>query len=73
MACINADGSLTKTAENIMLALETPLSDVEIAEKIGFPVFTVRGSLRQLVSQGYIDEADGQYTRTDFGQAKLQA
>ena len=73
MPCVNADGTLTKTAEKILQALQTPSSDAEIAEKIGFPVFMVRGSLRQLLAEGFISEVDGQYASTDLGQAKLQA
>ena len=71
MSCINSDGTLTKTAEKVMSAIETPSKDAKIAARISFPVYLVRSSLRQLVELGLVSEIDGEYALTEAGQAKL--
>ena len=73
MSCINADGTLTKTAEKVMSAMGTPSKDAEIAARISFPVFLVRSSLRQLVELGLVSESGGQYALTELGRQKLRA
>lgn len=70
MACINPDGSLTQTAQKVLDALKTPSAITEIAAYVGFPVYLVRSSLRDLTELGLIREADGKYALTDLGAAK---
>ena len=72
MPCLNSDGTLTKTAKKVLMALETPGTDAEIAAQISFPVYLVRSSLRQLIELVLISEMDGQYTLTEAGRVKLQ-
>ena len=71
MPCINSDGSLTKTAEKIMTALQTASKDTEIATQVEFPVYLVRSSLRQLVEIGFVRDIDGQYELTELGRDRL--
>jgi hypothetical protein len=71
MACINPDGTLTRTGQKVMEALKTPSTEVEIAEKVGFPVYLVRSSLRELEELGLINETEGTYQPTESGFMKL--
>jgi hypothetical protein len=71
MACINADGTLTKTAAKVMAAIPEPSTDVDIAARIEFPVYLVRTSLRQLVELGLVCEVDGRFELTALGNEKL--
>ena len=71
MSCINADGTLTKTAEKVMSAIPTPSKDAEIAARIHFPVYLVRSSLRQLVELGFVSEVEGSYALTELGRDAL--
>ena len=67
MACINSDGSLTKTAKKVMTVMQTPSRDFDIAEEIQFPVYLVRSSLRELIEIGLVNEVDGEFTLTELG------
>ena len=73
MACINSDGSLTKTAKKVMTVMRTPSRDFEIAEKIQFPVYLVRSSLRELVEIGLVIVLDGEYSLTELGLTRLNS
>jgi len=73
MACINSDGSLTKTAKKVMAVIKSPLRDFEIAEKIHFPVYLVRSSLRELVEIGLIEDTDGKFSLTELGLTQLNS
>ena len=71
MSCINPDGTLTGTAEKVMSAMKIPARDTEIGAQIGFPVYLVRSSLRQLVELGLVEEMDDCYMLTELGKSKL--
>jgi predicted transcriptional regulator len=71
MSCINADGTLTKTAEKVMSVIGDSSKDTEIAAQINFPVYLVRSSLRQLVELGLVCEVDKRYSLTELGIEKL--
>ena len=72
MACLHSDGSLTKSAQRVMVATKTPATDAEIATEISYPVYLVRSTLRQLTEVEYVSENDGQYSLTEEGLQKLQ-
>jgi hypothetical protein len=61
MACVTADGSLTESAEAMLRNLEQPLTDREVAEKTGFPLYRVRSGLREMVEAGMVELVDGRY------------
>lgn len=73
MACVNADGTITATAKELLQLLSKPFSPEEIAEQLKRPLFKVRVSLRELSEAGFIQEAEGKYTITDAGTEKLKA
>lgn len=68
MACVNADGTLTKSAQAVLEALRAPATPAEVAGKTGFPLFRIRSSLRELKEAGLLDEMlDGRYRLTAAG------
>jgi len=71
MACVNADGSITPTAQALLRSLESPLGPEAIAAKIGAPLFRVRASLRELQAAGFVAESEGLFRATDAGRAKI--
>ena len=71
MACINPDGTLTKSAKALLQAIETPLSAEEISAAIGQPLFKVRSSLREMGNAGLIGENEGRHQITDTGKEAL--
>ena len=72
MACIDADGRLTRSGELILLAMMAP-ADVETAAKeSGLPLFKVRGAVRELSKAGLLTETNGGFKVTDKGIEKLE-
>lgn len=72
MACIDADGRLTRSIELILLAMMA-LADVETAAKeSGLPLFKVRGAVRELSQAGLLSETDGGFKAPEKGIEKLE-
>ncbi len=71
MACINPDGTLTKSAKALLQAIDAPLSPEEISAAIGQPLFKVRSSLREMGNAGLIIEKEGRHQITDTGKEAL--
>jgi len=70
MACVNADGSITPTAKALLKSLETPRGAEEIAETLGFPLFRVRSSLRELAAAGLVTIFGDKYKTSEEGSRK---
>ncbi len=74
MACVNADGTLTKSAQAVLEALREPATPPEVAMKTGFPLYRIRSSLRELKEAGLLDEQlDGRYHLTVAGLERIGA
>ena len=71
MACINSDGTLSKSAMGLLRALTETLTQEKISQQLGEPMFKVRLSLREMVNAGFITETDGNYQLTAKGKALL--
>jgi DNA-binding IclR family transcriptional regulator len=71
MACINSDGSLTRTGTIVLRALRSPGTEVDIAELTDLAFYQVRASLRELVELGLLDKQDELYQITPAGLEKL--
>lgn len=72
MACIDANGKLTRSGELILLAMMKP-ADVEFAAKeSGLPLFKVRSAVRELTKAGLLEEVAGGTKVTDKGVEKLE-
>ena len=74
MACIDANGNVTRTAELILLALRSPADAEAVAAETDLPLFRVRGAIRELERAGLLAAAgDRRYQITDRGVRKLEA
>ncbi len=72
MACIDANGKLTRSGELILLAMMEP-ADVEFAAKeSGLPLFKVRSAVRELSKAGLLEEVDGGIKITEKGVEQLE-
>jgi predicted transcriptional regulator len=49
-----------------------PVSDEEIAQKAGLPMYRVRGGLRDLVPAGFVIQKGDKYQLTEKGAALLK-
>ena len=72
MACIDANGRLTRSGELILLAMMEP-ADVQFAAKeSGLPLFKVRSAVRELSKAGLLEEVAGGTRVTAKGVEKLE-
>ncbi len=72
MACIDANGKLTRSGELILLAMMEP-ADVEFAAKESdLPLFKVRSAVRELSKAGLLEEVGGGIKITEKGVEKLE-
>jgi predicted transcriptional regulator len=73
VACVNADGTITATAKALLKSLETPRGVEETAAVLGFPLFRVRSSLRELAAAGLVITQGDKYQTTEEGKKKAAA
>ena len=73
MGCINADGTLTRSGELILLALRTPLTAEEVARETGVALFKVRSALREFLAAGLAEVANDEYRSTPAGLSQVEA
>lgn len=68
MPCISPDGKPTSSGLDTLKAIKEGASTPEeVAPKTGQPLFKVRSGLRELVSAGFVTEADGKYALSQKG------
>ena len=72
MACIDAHGNITRTAEVILLALIKPGSIEHAAEECDLALFRVRSAVRELSSAGLLAETGDMLQATAKGVDKLE-
>lgn len=72
MACIDANGNITRSAELILLAMMKPSSVDVVAGECGLPLFRVRGAVRELSKAGLLTSVEDHYQTTDQGIEKLE-
>jgi hypothetical protein len=72
MACINADGTLTRSGELILLALKNPCTPEEAARDTGLPLFKVRSAVREFLAVRLVERTGEEYRATDAGLAKVE-
>jgi DNA-binding IclR family transcriptional regulator len=76
MGCVNADGSLTPVALQILRALSALPGggDAEsVAHATGRPLYRARASLRELEAAGFVALDRGAHRLTNAGRARLGA
>lgn len=74
MPCVNADGSLTPVAAQVLgavAAVETPVADDAVARATALPLYRVRAALRELQLAGLIEQVEGKRVLTPEGSTKL--
>jgi predicted transcriptional regulator len=71
MACVNPDGTLSKTAILILESLDSPLTVEEISEKTEVPLFLLRSNMRELVGAGVVKEEGERYAITEQGTEEI--
>jgi predicted transcriptional regulator len=73
MACINAQGELTESAEKILAALDQPAAPDALAGRTSLPLFRVRSGLREMAEAGLVEAKEGVYALTERGRSVLPA
>jgi predicted transcriptional regulator len=72
MACINSDGTLSPSAESVLKVAQKTVTDVEIAQATGLPLFRIRSSLRELVNAGLLKKDVDRYMVTESGASRVK-
>ncbi|HET8978793.1 MAG TPA: hypothetical protein VFN87_11590 [Solirubrobacteraceae bacterium] len=67
MACLNPDGTLTRSAQAVLAALSAPAGETELLQRTSLPRFQIRSLLRDMTRAHLVDEAEGVYSLTDDG------
>jgi predicted transcriptional regulator len=67
MACIDAQGNITRSAELILLSMMKPVSLEEAAAQSNLPLFRIRSAIRELGKAGFITKADNNFQTTSKG------
>ncbi|HEX5972679.1 MAG TPA: FaeA/PapI family transcriptional regulator [Gemmatimonadaceae bacterium] len=76
MPCVNADGSLTPVAAQVLGALASvpaPATTDAVANAAELPLYRVRSTLRELQLAGLVAEVDANRVLTPEGRARLAA
>ncbi|HWA94801.1 MAG TPA: hypothetical protein VG844_09385 [Terracidiphilus sp.] len=71
MACINAHGELTESAQKILEALEQPGSAETVAKLTSLPLFRIRSGLREMGEAGIVEMNEETYSMTERGRSFL--
>jgi predicted transcriptional regulator len=72
MACINADGTISRSAELILLTCRNAASCEELAREVKLPLFRIRGATRELVTAGLLEPAGENFRTTEKGDKALE-
>ena len=72
MACINADGTISRSAELILLTCHTGTSCEELAREVKLPLFRIRSATRELVAAGLLEPAGDNFCTTSKGTKALE-
>jgi predicted transcriptional regulator len=72
MACIDANGNITRSAELILLAMMKPASVEQVAAESGLALFRIRAALRELTQAGFICQTADMFQITEDGQKALE-
>jgi hypothetical protein len=72
LACINSDGTITRSAELILLACRTSASSEELAREVKLPLFRIRSATRELVTAGLLEPGGENFRTTDKGNMALE-
>ena len=68
MACLNPDGTLTRSAEAVLAALHESATEQQIVEHAAVPRLRVRSLLRDMAKANLIAEDEGVYRLSADGE-----
>ncbi|RJR32921.1 MAG: hypothetical protein C4567_17485 [Deltaproteobacteria bacterium] len=72
MACIQPDGTLSRSGELILLAVHTPATPEEVARETGLDLFVVRAAMREFIRAGHVEKEEDRYRLTSRGEAACE-
>jgi predicted methyltransferase len=72
LACIDANGKLTRSGELILLAMMEPADVETAAQESGLPLFKVRSAVRELSKADLLAEVEGGFKVSSKGIEKLE-
>ncbi len=72
MACINADGTISRSAELILLTCRTAAACEDLAREVKLPLFRIRSATRELTAVGLSMPAGEKFLTTDKGNKALE-
>jgi len=72
MACIQPDGTLSRSGEIILLALHSPGTPEEVARETRIDLFMVRGAMREFMQARYVEKEKHLFRLTPKGLAALE-
>lgn len=64
MACVQADGTLSPSAQAMLDALQERRTIGDLAALTGLPMFRLRSGLREMISAGLVEEKEGVFVAT---------
>jgi len=73
MPCIDPDGKLTASAEQMLRAMEQPVTLEELAERTGLALYRVRSGVREIVAAGLAEENELRFVLNEKGRQALVA
>ena len=72
MPCINADGTISRSAELILLTCHTAVTSEDLAREVKLPLFRIRSATRELTAAGLLEPAGDKFLTTDKGNQTLE-
>ncbi len=72
MPCINADGTISRSAELILLTCRTGASCEAMAVEVKLPLFRIRSATRELVAAGLLEPDGANFHTTEKGDKALE-
>ncbi len=72
MPCINPDGTISRSAELILLTCRSGASCEAVALEVKLPLFRIRSATRELVSAGLLEPVGENFVTTEKGQQALE-
>ena len=72
MPCIDSNGTLTRSAELILLACHNPVGCADLALEVKLQLFLVRSASRELATEGLLEPVGDIFLTTEKGNLALE-
>jgi predicted transcriptional regulator len=67
MPCINTDGTISRSAELILLSCHTASTFEDLVREVKLPLFRIRSATRELAAAGLLEPAGDKFLTTEKG------